>query len=248
MTKKAHSIIMLTEAIESMGFTLSSTDLHRLHFFTREVITRTATVKALRNAVAQFRLDPLKLLEKRGVGIKTLKSVKLLSDMLSGQETQKEFGIADNLAAVQSILSTTHRGSDPQTRLFIHAANSNITHARNSLQFHKMEVAEEFDEPFKVIRTYYRLSGDGADIKDIAGNIVITCVDLEFAIERAIEDAKKRLENLSRNQSYAKLYEIIKYDAEFCDENENGLEGCYICVKTRYREIEAKPDTSSVEN
>lgn len=138
MTRKAHSIEMLEEALDRLGIRLSSVDIRRLHYFTRDAATRTATVKALRNAVAQYRLDPLKLLAIKGVGIKTLHSVQLLSDIFAGQEVKKEFGHSDNLVAVQSILRTMRRGIPDEARTLIDEAANKLIRVQNMLQFDKM--------------------------------------------------------------------------------------------------------------
>lgn len=237
MTKKAHSITMLNEAIDSLGFTLSSQDIHRLHYFTRDVATRTATVKALRNAVAQFRLDPLKLLEKRGVGIKTLQSVKALSDLLAGQETQKEFGVADNLAAVQSILNTTHRGVNDVVRGFIASANSHLTHARNAIQMDKMgEVvpAREFQDGDITLREYCGLTGDDVTIMDVAGNVAVVSADLEYAARTCVEKLKARV--AKRYKTEGKRYDITFIQGEFTESNDAGDQGVYLCVRMTIRE------------
>lgn len=139
MAKQAFSMILLGEALASLDINIGHIDVRRLHHFTRECATRTAVVKTLRKAVAQFRLDPLKLLETKGIGIKTVLSVQLLSDLFAAQEVKREFGVADNLAAVSTILNTCRRGVDDVTRSELDFATNHITNARNLLEIHKLE-------------------------------------------------------------------------------------------------------------
>jgi hypothetical protein len=227
MTKKANSITLLEEALSSIGIALSSIEVRRLTVFTRDVATRTATVKALRNAVAQFRLDPLKLLEKRGVGIRTLQSVQTLSDLFAAQETKKEFGHVDNLAAVQAILNTMNRGVPDNVRAHLASAKNNLVHAQNLLQFDLMIGEPEPDYTThrnRVFYAYYNCEGDSIDIANVCGNAVVGIGDLQDGVEHCIVDIERQRIAFDANLI------VRKYTSEFVDDID-GAQGVYLLVK-----------------
>lgn len=226
MTKKANSITLLEEALSSIGIALSSIEVRRLHVFTRDVATRTATVKALRNAVAQFRLDPLQLLSRKGVGIRTLQSVQTLSDLFAAQETKKEFGHADNLAAVQAILNTMNRGVPDNVRAHVYNAKNNLIHAQNLLQFDLMSSNSKPEtEPLKrfVLCAYYNCEGDSLDIVNICGNTVVGVADLQLGVERCVAEIERQRDE--NPKSY-----VERYTSEFVDRKDD-FEGVYLLVK-----------------
>lgn len=140
MTNKlSFSSILAHEAVEKMKVVLTSKDIRRLTVFTRHLATSTAMVKELTKITALFRLDPLKVLEMKGVGPMTLLTVQKLSKELQAQEVLKEFGVADNLAAVQTILNTMHRGISDKARAELNKARDSITRAQNIIENEKIE-------------------------------------------------------------------------------------------------------------
>lgn len=140
MTNKlSFSSLLAHEAVEKMKVVLTSKDIRRLTVFTRHLATSTAMVKELIKIVGQFRLDPLKVLEMKGVGPMTLLTVQKLSNELLAQDVQKEFGIKDNLNAVQTILNTMHRGVSEKARAELNKARDSITRAQNIIENEKIE-------------------------------------------------------------------------------------------------------------
>lgn len=136
---KSLSMIMIADALNSLNVILTAQDHRRLVVFTKEVAVRTALVKKLRKAVETFRLDPISLLDVKGIGKMTLVTIKRLSEELQAQEVKREFGVADNLKAVNTILNASKRGISKEAATLIEDANKLITKARCLLENDQME-------------------------------------------------------------------------------------------------------------
>lgn len=138
MSKKAFSTQLTEEALNSMGLNMTSSEKRCLAFFTHDMATRTATVKSLQLAVAQYRIDPIALLETKGIGKATLRAVRTLHNMIAAQETMREFGVNDNLTAVQTILQTCKRGVCETAVKEIQTAQIHLQHAAVAQRLYTM--------------------------------------------------------------------------------------------------------------
>ena len=139
MSRQTNSSVMTVEALDSLKVSMTSVDVRRLVRFTRNVATRTAMVKLLRRLVVQYRIDPLQLLEEKGIGMMTLLSIQKLSELIAAQEVRIEFGIEDNLQALQTILQTFNRGVPDKVKVEIEKAKNAVTRARNIIEHENIE-------------------------------------------------------------------------------------------------------------
>ncbi len=140
LNKKAFTSLLVLNATVTLQLQdITSYDLRRLAVFAKDIASDTAMVKKLRRIVAMYRLNPIDVLDLKGVGPMTLLTVQKISAQLSANEVKAEFGVGDNLDAVLTISNNFKRGVSGEIRQLIEEGRANFQKARMLLENEKLK-------------------------------------------------------------------------------------------------------------
>ncbi len=137
--RTTNSTLMTVDALAAMKINLSAIHIRRLSIFTKGLATKTAMVKKLQKMVAMYRIDPVQVLEQKGVGIKTFASIHLLSAHVAANDLKAEFGVADNLSALLTVIRSFHWSVNDDIKKLVAVAESNLHKARAKLEMERLE-------------------------------------------------------------------------------------------------------------
>jgi len=109
MARYSVSSINLREALTSLKISLPEYDIRRLLSVTRDRLSAGDVAKLLRKIIAQYRIDPIKVLQIRGVGKKTYESIDALYREVEALETRKDQSVTSSMQSARNSLGNIRR-------------------------------------------------------------------------------------------------------------------------------------------